>query len=232
MAGTIIADYIRADANKLSFNVGNTIIASVNSAGILSNTGNVLINSSGLLEANSVYYNGSAVLSSGRVQRVNQPAGSVLQVVQTVKTDTFSMTGTTYTDVTGMSVSITPTSSSSKILVLVDGVLGHYNYHSKVRLMRNSTAIGLGDVASSRPQATVAMSAYAGTASNDSYHMLPFGISYLDSPSTTSSTTYKIQISGYSASYNVYINRNYQWQSSADYDATPISTITVMEIAQ
>ena len=47
MAGTIIADFIRADANKFSINVGNTIIASVNALGILSNTGNVMISSSG-----------------------------------------------------------------------------------------------------------------------------------------------------------------------------------------
>jgi len=47
MAGTIIADYIRADANKISLNVGNTVVASINASGILSNTGSVIINASG-----------------------------------------------------------------------------------------------------------------------------------------------------------------------------------------
>jgi hypothetical protein len=47
MAGTIIADFIRTDANKLSLNVGNTTFATINSMGILSNTGSVIINASG-----------------------------------------------------------------------------------------------------------------------------------------------------------------------------------------
>ena len=151
MAGTIIADFIRADANKLSFNVGNTIIASVNSAGILSNTGNVLINSSGLLEANSVYYNGSAVLSSGRVQRVNQPAGAVFQVAQSVKTDAASTSLITWSD-TGLTVTLTPTSATSKFYVTFDTALGGPSgaYSGGVKLVRNSTDIYLGDAAGSR----------------------------------------------------------------------------------
>jgi len=47
MAGTIIADFIRTDANQLSLNVGNTTFATINASGILSNTGSVIINASG-----------------------------------------------------------------------------------------------------------------------------------------------------------------------------------------
>lgn len=47
MAGTIIADFIRTDANQLSLNVGNTTFATINAMGILSNTGSVIINASG-----------------------------------------------------------------------------------------------------------------------------------------------------------------------------------------
>jgi hypothetical protein len=230
MAGTIIADYIRADANRISLNVGNTVIASINALGILSNTGNVMISSSGVFDANNITYNGSTIVPSGRFRSSMQPAGSVLQVVQTVKTDTFTMTGVTYTDVTGMSVSITPTSATSKIMVLVNGVLGHNNYHSRIRLVRNATAIALGDVNGVRPQATVAASAYSGNSVNDQYHMIPFSINFLDSPATTSATTYKIQLAGYS-SLASYINRGHAWQNNTDYDGAPISTITVMEIA-
>ena len=221
MAGTIIADYIRADANKLSFNVGNTIIASVNSAGILSNTGNVLINSSGLLEANSVYYNGSAVLSSGRVQRVNQPAGSVLQVVQTVKTDTFSMTGTTYTDVTGMSVSITPTSSSSKILVVASIVYGGNDYNFYCDLLRNSTVLNA--PASGYNPCTISLATLTQAVWQQGCGVIYF----LDSPSTTSSITYKLQIACQSAG-TFYLNRSYRNGSN---DTVSSSTITAMEIA-
>lgn len=54
MAGTIIADYIRADANKISLNVGNTVIASINASGILSNTGTVMIGANGQLQSGAV----------------------------------------------------------------------------------------------------------------------------------------------------------------------------------
>jgi hypothetical protein len=49
MAGTIIADYIRTDANKLSLNVGNTTFATINAMGLLSNTGVQIINQNGLV---------------------------------------------------------------------------------------------------------------------------------------------------------------------------------------
>jgi hypothetical protein len=229
MAGTIIADYIRADANRISLNVGNTVIASINASGILSNTGAVMINSSGTIESNNITYNGSTILSSGRVRNSLQPAGSVLQVVQTVKSDTFSMTGGTFTDVTGLSVSITPTSATSKILVLVNGVAGYSAYILRTRLMRGATAVALGDAAGSRTQGTLTVDAYA-PSSYDAYHMIPFSINFLDSPATTSSTTYKLQIASY-ASNAGYINRSHQWQNTSEYDGTMISTITVMEIA-
>jgi hypothetical protein len=56
---------------------------------------------------------------TGTVPAARLPAGSVLQVVSTVKTDTFTTVSSSYVDVTGLSVSITPTSATSKILVLV-----------------------------------------------------------------------------------------------------------------
>ena len=223
MAGTIIADYIRADANRISLNVGNTVIASINASGILSNTGNVLISPSGTFDANNV--------TAGTLGKARLPSGSILQVVQAVKTDTFSISTTTFTDVTGMSVSITPTSSTSKILVMVNGIVGYYTYMANIRLLRNSTAIGLGDVAGSRPQTTTTVGTYAPTSTADSYHMVPFTINYLDSPATTSAITYKIQLAGYSTNAT-YINRSYQWQNTSAYDGAPSSTITVMEIAQ
>jgi hypothetical protein len=229
MAGTIIADYIRADANRISLNVGNTVIASVNALGILSNTGTVMISSSGAFDSNNVTYNGSTIVPSGRFRSSMQPAGSVLQVVQTVKTDTFSMTGATFTDVTGLSVSITPISATSKILVMVNGIAGYTTYILRARLMRDATAIALGDAAGSRPRGTLTASGYAG-GSDDAYQHIPFSINFLDSPATTSLTTYKLQIATYSTNA-AYINRSHQWQNTSEYDGTMSSTITVMEIA-
>jgi hypothetical protein len=83
------------------------------------------------------------VLTTAGVPASAMPAGSVLQVVSVTKTDTFSSTATSFTDITGMAATITPTSASSKILVLVSMVVGPDAYSRLVatRLVRGSTAI-------------------------------------------------------------------------------------------
>ena len=106
MAGTIIADYIRTDANKLSLNVGNTVVASINASGILSNTGSVIISPTGAL--------GPGII----LNKASLPSGSVLQVVS-ANVNYVTTTSATLTD-TGLSASITPNFSTSKILVLVN----------------------------------------------------------------------------------------------------------------
>ena len=152
--------------------------------------------------------------------------GAVLQVLQAAKTDTFSVTGQTWTDITGLSVSITPTSATSKILVFYSLATSYNTSGSSggVRLIRNSTAIYLGDAAGSRNQAS-------------NWGQLQFtwevenmSNSFLDSPATTSATTYKLQlISGY-AGQTVYVGRSYGDTDGAD-QARTASSITVMEIA-
>jgi len=152
------------------------------------------------------------------------PAGSVIQVVSTIKTDTFSTTSGSLTDITGMSVSITPTSTTSKILIQFS--LGQAGPAAAaafgVALLRGSTVIGAGDTAGSRISTSI-----AGIADGDRSNSQSF--CFLDSPSTTSSTTYKLQI--YVNSGNtVYINRSTNDSNSSVYARTA-STITVMEIA-
>jgi hypothetical protein len=150
--------------------------------------------------------------------------GAVLQVVSTTKTDTFSVTGQTFTDVTGLSATITPTSASSKILVMFTTAMSQNNggYSGGVRLMRGSTPICIGDADGARPQVSNwSMHYYYWENSN-------LTNSFLDSPATTSATTYKLQImSGY-AGQTVYINRTYL--DDVTYGRYP-SSITVMEIA-
>jgi hypothetical protein len=144
------------------------------------------------------------------------PAGSVLQVVSATKTDAFSTTSTTFVDVTGLSVSITPKFSTSKILVQISAsstggranVVTMYN-----QIVRNSTAIyNMGNGPSATPD-------------NSSDQPTVISANYLDAPATTSATTYKMQIRGDGAI--VGINR-----SAAASTVIGNSTITVMEIAQ
>ena len=160
--------------------------------------------------------------------------GSILQVVQTVKTDTFSTSGFSWADVTGLSVSITPSSSSSKILVMLDTKVGSDNdYGVNLRLVRGSTPIYLGDLNGTRLQVSSWASTYSNASSTRGYNMTSVALNYLDSPATTTATIYKIQLSSYTGSGPAYINRTHQWQQggASGYDGCPPSSITVMEIS-
>jgi hypothetical protein len=147
----------------------------------------------------------------------------VLQVVSTTKTDKFTTSSTSYTDVTGLSVSITPNYSTSKIFVLFSGngsgTTGAAAVH--LQMVRGSTAINVGDAAGSRTQATT------GGISADSEFFSMASV-FLDSPATTSATTYKIQVrtNGTGIAINGAV-------SDADISqrARTTSTITVMEIS-
>ena len=173
-------------------------------------------------------------ITTGTLASARVPNGSVLQVVSTTKTDTatFSSTTTnTFVDLAGLSVTITPTSASSKILVFFTvNVTRSSSATQHVRLMRDTTAIGVGGAAGSRLQDTVIT---RDSPSGDVPYSLWIGNlngSYLDSPSTTSATVYKLQGTlGASYSGTFYINRSGD-DANADYGGRPISSITVMEI--
>lgn len=144
--------------------------------------------------------------------------GKILQVVSTAKTDKFSVVSNSFTDITGLSLSITPSSTSSKILILsnfccsfsTNSRIGYFN------LVRDTTNIGQPSVSGS----TTASYTY----DQDQLHAV--AINFLDTPNSTSSLTYKIQTKT-NGSNDVTItigDRN-----SDDLDV--ISTITAMEIS-
>ena len=150
--------------------------------------------------------------------------GKILQVVQTAKTDTTTMSSTTtFTDITGMSLSITPAATSSKVLVQF-----HINVSNKsngalhVRLVRDSTAIAIGDTSSSRGPVTV-----MGAAVQHGNDMKVRSMLWLDSPNTTSATTYKLQWQG---GIDPVLNMSKDDGDSLDHPRGA-STITVMEVA-
>tara|TARA_R100000005_G_scaffold20109_1_gene8616 strand:+ start:49 stop:603 length:555 start_codon:yes stop_codon:yes gene_type:complete len=156
----------------------------------------------------------------------NVDVGKVLQVKQTIKTDTFSTTSSSFVDITGLSVSITPSSSSNKIFVISDVAMGmsnFYNFNWLFRVLRGSTAIGVSTTGTG-----VNISGGANLYDSGGQHPYLFGNSkyILDTPSTTSATTYKIQATKEDASGTIYVNR----KGSADAN-TGVSSITAMEIA-
>jgi hypothetical protein len=164
---------------------------------------------------------------TGTVASARLPAGSVLQVVSATKTDSYSMIGTGFADVPGLSVSITPTSSSSKILIIssISGQGGVNVSFLATRLVRNSTEISVGDSAASGAAQATSSSGYT----TDAGGLLHLSMMHLDSPSTTSSTTYKVQASSLHSGGAAYINRSQQDNSYTR--ARTTSSITVMEIA-
>ena len=141
------------------------------------------------------------------------PTGSVLQVVNFRSTGfNTTTTSTSYVD-TGIEASITPSSTSSKILVIAN-LNGLYKSNSdnvvSTRLLRGSTELGDIDSMNTYTDSTAASAAGA-------------SISYLDNPSTSSAVTYKVQFASRDGG-NVYINL--RWNGSY----TTHSTLTLMEI--
>ena len=139
---------------------------------------------------------------------------------------TFTRQASTFADITGLSVSITPTATTSKILVSVSLNFGASStadfFH--LRLMRDSTAIGIGDAAGARDRTT------SGANGGDTVELLNCSIVFLDTPNTTSATTYKVQVRNTNGAAGgiFYLNRT-GLDTDGVYSRT-ISTITVQEI--
>jgi hypothetical protein len=164
------------------------------------------------------YYTGAAWATVGPT------ASGVVQVKSAFKSDTFTMSSATFADVTGLTISITPTSASNKIYIVasVSGSQLVGTNNGFLRLARSGTGIALGDAAGTRKQSTTTLDS-----SNVEFGVFST-LSFLDSPATTSATTYSVQISSNGASA-VYINRSSSFTNSSSY-ATTSSTITVFEV--
>ena len=198
----------------------------------------VRIDSSGNFKLSTA---GTKILNSSG-NPILQQTGSILQVVHTQKTNSFSGTSTQtgsgfYIDVTGLSATITPTSTNSKILILTNMYIGKTTagsggYQQHFRIKRNGTAIILGDGEGGRPTSTGRINTYSNDTTSGQYQMTMFSGVHYDSPASTSALTYQIALGGYSGSPVVYVNRSETWQNAAnDYDSTPVSTLTLMEVS-
>ena len=172
----------------------------------------------------SVIIDGTAGITfpvvAGGTSAVQASSGKVLQVLQSSYSTETTISPTTYTD-TGLSCSITPSSTTSKILIMVSQqsrvVSGSNPSVSgfKLKLLRGST--GIADFGASGSNAVELTADNGGNVRIASYT----SVTYLDSPSTTSSTTYKTQASVNSGTVNVSFQGN----------STGVSVMTLMEIA-
>ena len=168
--------------------------------------------------------------ADGTILTSNSSTGKILQVVQTVKKDKQTIQSASLTDITGMSVTITPSSSSNKVLIRYSlSVFTTSNgQYWAMRLLRGSdSTIFIGDQGSNSNQTRSSFGSYMSSYVDGRSVTQEL----LDSPNTTSATTYKLQAhTPYSASYTIGIN-NSPTNDNYSYMSTMVSTITVMEVA-
>jgi len=170
------------------------------------------------------------MIAANAVTAAKRGAGAVLQVQHVEKTDVYTKpSGTSWVDVPGLSVNITPSSSSNKVLVMYDMGWGNSTGHCSCRLMRDSTAIKIGDQAgSNKSRCTGQM--HKGD-STDIYDVEQVSGTILDSPNTTSQVTYKMQVATpYDSSYDLYVNYHYEGADQSWAGRTS-SAITLLEVA-
>jgi len=158
--------------------------------------------------------------------------GKILQVVSTTKTDTFSASIAAGADtaITGLSATITPSSTSSKIFAVVNVSGSEVDItlpYLAVRLYRGATQIGSGAASSSRTEALAAVRGNSTSGAN----IVTVAANYLDSPATSSATTYAVHLTSLATATRTHcVNR-----SSSDADdeayARPSSTITLFEVS-
>jgi len=178
---------------------------------------------------------GASLTGTQNIPKATLPTGSVLQVVSATKTDTWSQAQSANsisgTDVTGLIATITPTSSSSKILVSVTLNLNSSSSGSGVgvgfALYRAGTKIASGDASGTAPRTSLTSAAYVSSIQE----LVPVSMNYLDSPATTSSTSYSVRLwNGAGATATIYVNAVNQ-DTDAVYVPRSVSSVTLMEIA-
>ena len=170
---------------------------------------------------NNLTVSGSLSAASG--------GGKILQVVQTVYTanKTYSYSSHTWTEITELATTITPSSTSSKILIMVNFGKIDINANGWVhKLVRNSTDIGVGNSVGNRKQGTFSSNGQG----EDGNHVNSISFQYMDSPATTSATTYKTYFAGEGTV--LYLNRTANYTDSTDSPhSTNICNMILMEVA-
>jgi hypothetical protein len=168
----------------------------------------------------------SATGTMALTSQIPSAVGKVLQVLSAVKTADQTTSSTSYVDVTDLSLSITPSSASSKILVMVciNNISNSASDLTLFNIVRGSTTLTSNTSGGLADSSDAWASGGGGGMSNQDRKISSCSLNYLDSPSSTSSLTYKVQMkaSGNTASIN-------RWMLNTD--NASVSSITVMEIA-
>ena len=173
---------------------------------------------------------GQAIITdaSGNLSFGDAGGGKILQVQTVTKTDTFQSQSTSFTAVTGLSVNITPSATSSKVLILVhvNGMRATSNaYWGIISLFKGGsnmiTEVGNREAGFNN--------GYHETSSNRSFNMENYNFTIVDSPNTTSQLTYDVRVKLTNSSDTYNINRATNDENSSG-RPRGVSTITCLEI--
>ena len=177
----------------------------------------------------------TAKLSDSAITTGKLPAGSILQVESTTKVNAFSSTSSSFVDIPGMAISITPTRSDSKILIRISLNYGGANNVYPAWLVQRN--IGGGSysnvtISTAAPSSGTQTSfATGGDNDNHTYKLNSAAFEFLDDPQTTQQCNYKLQgANATSVTYEFCVNE-INATDNAVYSHGGTSTITVMEIA-
>jgi len=157
-------------------------------------------------------------------------AGKILQVVHTIKSNGFSVTASTdnFSDITGLSASITPSSSSSKILIhFQTSFSANTGQRGSFRLLRGSTVVNAANADGQNTNQTIFPSMYI---TNNTSNSVPVAGSFLDNPSTTSATTYKLQVGAEGGAGTIYVNADASGSTGSTH-YKGVSNLILMEVA-
>jgi hypothetical protein len=170
------------------------------------------------------YYDGSAW-----VNRIGASAG-ILQVVSTTKTDVFTTGSGTYTDVTGLSVSITPSSATNKLLIFWGLNISHTSTNGIIHLILtdgSNNVLVQGSADGVKTRVTEGSRSLPAIGAGTMEIITNYGNSFLYSPATTSAVTIKFRAKTNTGS--LCLNRNGVFTND-DANALPVSSLTVMEV--
>jgi hypothetical protein len=157
--------------------------------------------------------------------------GKILQVVSATQTGKESITGDTdWQDAANLSLNITCAATSSKVLVLVNVSLSCNARYGVWRILRDATAISVGVKASLEDEVSGASMTNYPSDSNDQFINYSNMVNYLDSPSSTSELTYKIQVRNSDSDSAIQYVNVPSSNATAAYVARTASTITAIEI--
>jgi hypothetical protein len=212
MAGILKVDQVQSDSN-LAFAIAGSNVAFMNATSLQ-------------MVGSNVSLAGTNVITNGKVVSSGMPTGAVLQVVSYDYTGSTSYSVSNSSAQTPCAVSITPSSTSSKILIIGRLTMGGSATYigGGATIYRNSTLLSQGTAGSTFNTTSGYVNPPYINAS-DTYDAVSVPLSFLDSPSTTSAITYYLGVSGISGVGVVYVNRGSNGQMGYT------SNIICMEIA-